>query len=118
MAIPNGRRMTDPTLTTGDVAELLGVSREFVLREIKACRKCNGLIEDHPTRTCPDPYPQRRLEAQVLERPNGHMYRVSESQLTDYRTRYVWGSPPTTPPAPPTSTAPQSTPVAPADTSH
>lgn len=67
---PDGRRASDPTLTTRDIANRLGVSTDFVVGEIL----------------------DRRLwPALVLERPGGRrLYRVSEIVLAAYLRRHGW----------------------------
>lgn len=66
---PRGRRAMDPTLTTRDVANRLGVSTDFVVAEIR----------------------DRRLEAMVLDRPGFRtVYRISEVSLRAYCVRYKW----------------------------
>jgi hypothetical protein len=66
---PVGRRATDPTLTTRDCANQLGVSPGFVVGEIR----------------------DGRLLAQVLERPGRKaVYRVSILQLKAYQGKFCW----------------------------
>lgn len=64
-----GHRATDPTLTTRDCADRLGVSPRFIVDEIR----------------------DGRLAALVLARP-GHrtVYRVAPADLAAYLARFGW----------------------------
>ncbi len=65
----DGRRSSDPALTTADVAARLGVSPAFVLKEIRA----------------------QRLTALVLRRaPRRAVYRIGEDDLAAYLAKYLW----------------------------
>ena len=67
----DGRRDTDPRLTTRDCADRLGVTPGFVLGEIKA----------------------GRLEAVAYRRGGLRaVYRVSPAALASYRRQYGWTS--------------------------
>jgi hypothetical protein len=68
----DGRRDTDPRLTAGDCARLLrgAVSRQFILREIKA----------------------GRLRALKIPRPMRDVYRVSPADLRVYKQKYCLSS--------------------------
>lgn len=63
----NGRRATDPTLTTRDVADRLGLSTAFIVGEIQ----------------------DGRLEALTLRRVDKrNIYRVSERDFAAYLVRH------------------------------
>jgi len=65
----DGERLSDPTLSTRDCADYLGVSTDFVVGEIQ----------------------DGRLVAKVLERPGlRKIYRVSRTELDAYVVRYGW----------------------------
>ena len=65
----NGRRETDPTLTTSVCAERLGVTSQFIVGEITS----------------------GRLAGLVLERGLGRrIYRVSPAALRAYIRKYRW----------------------------
>jgi excisionase family DNA binding protein len=64
-----GRRRTDPTLTTRDCANRLGVSPNFIIGEIR----------------------DGRLKAIVLQRAGRRtLYRIAPTALDDYLARHGW----------------------------
>jgi len=65
----DGRRATDPTLTTGDCARRLGVSTNFIVGEIR----------------------DGRLRALVIKRGlKRAIYRVAPTDLTTYLQQHRW----------------------------
>lgn len=65
----NGRRKMDPSMTSREVADRLGVSTNFVLGEVR----------------------DGRLLACTYDRPGRRVvYRFSEQQLEAYQVRYAW----------------------------
>jgi hypothetical protein len=78
---PDGRRASDPTLTTRDIANRLGVSTDFVVGEIRD---------------------KRLWPARVIERPGGRcLYRVSEEVYRAYVKRHCWPEDASASPPPP-----------------
>jgi excisionase family DNA binding protein len=70
----DGRRQSDPRLTTRECADRLGVHTSFVVGEIR----------------------DGRLEALVIERASRRaVYRISEAALRAYLTRHRWRVPAT-----------------------
>ncbi|HVL65742.1 MAG TPA: helix-turn-helix domain-containing protein [Vicinamibacterales bacterium] len=68
-ALQDGRRASDPTLTTRDVADRLGVSTAFVIGEIR----------------------DGRLTATVWKRDGKRaIYRIAPADLDDYERRHRW----------------------------
>lgn len=68
----DGRRDSDPTLTTSDCARHLGVSTKFIVGEIR----------------------DGRLRALVITRPRRRcMYRVSPAALKAYLLQFRWTTP-------------------------
>lgn len=68
----DGRRATDPRLTTRAIADKLGVGTQFVLDEIH----------------------DGRLDALVLERPGARrVYRVTPQAFDEYLARHRWRPP-------------------------